>query len=336
MACGDRAMSQPTDRYARQMILPEIGSAGQAKIRAAHVLVVGAGGLGVPVVQYLVGAGIGRITLVDADRIETSNLHRQPIFGPYIGRFKAEAAADFAKVLNPEVRVDPHVAWLTPENAARLVADCDLALDCADSFAASYILSDYCKAAGKPLISASALGLAGYVGGFCGDAPSLRAVFPDLPQSTATCATAGVLGPLVGMIGMLQAQMALAHLTGLQPSPLGQMIRYDMQGFRTTSFRFDGAPEPEVAPFAFVSKADLTPNDLVIELRDSHEAPLPATPNAIRTTPEALRPTLADLPHDRRLVFACRSGLRAWRAGDLIRPDWHGDIALLADPPDPK
>lgn len=328
-------MSQDPDRYARQTILPEIGAAGQAKIAAAHVLVVGAGGLGVPVVQYLVGAGIGRITLVDADRIETSNLHRQPIFGPYIGRFKAEAAADFAKVLNPDVQVEPRVEWLTPANAKDLVAGCDIALDCADSFAASYILSDQCNAAGKPLIAASALGLSGYVGGFCGSAPSLRAVFPDLPQTTATCATAGVLGPLVGMIGMLQAQMALAHLIGLQPSPLGQMIRYEMQGFRTTSFRFDAAPEPETAPFAFVSATELRRSDLVIELRDIAEAPRPATPDAARRSPEALLADLPKLDPDRRIVLACRTGLRAWRAGDFIRPHWTGEIALLADPPPP-
>ena len=319
------------NRYARQVILPEIGAGGQARIGAAHLLVVGAGGLGVPVVQYLAAAGVGRITLVDPDSVEETNLHRQPIYGPYLGQPKAEAAARFARDLNPAVTVMPLVEWLTPDNAPGLVADADLVLDCADSFAVSYILSDCCLAAGKPLISASVLGLAGYVGGFCGGAPSLRAVFPDLPETLATCATAGVLGPVVGMFGLVQAQMALAVLVGLTPSPLGQLIRYEMQGFRSTSFRFDTAPEPD-ARFPFVARNSLRPGDFVVDLRDEAEAPRPAAPHARRLTVDAIGPNGPLPAPGQRAVFACRSGLRAWRAADRLRPHWPGEIALLADP----
>lgn len=320
-------------RYARQQILPEIGAVGQARIAAAHVLVVGAGGLGVPAIQYLAGAGIGRITLVDPDRVEETNLHRQPIYGAALGQPKARAAAGFLRALNPAVQVTPHVAWATPANAPAWVAAADLVLDCADSFAASYMLSDLCFAAGKPLISASALGLSGYVGGFCGGAPSLRAVFPDLPDSHATCASAGVMGPVVGMLGALQAQMALAVVLGLAPSPLGQLMRHDLRDYRSASFRFDGAPEPE-APHRFIARTDITPDDFVADLRDTTEAPRPAAPHARR-----LR--VADfgahgpLPAPgQRAVLACRSGLRAWRAADRLRAVWPGEIALLADPPD--
>ena len=140
-------------------------------------------------------------------------------------------------------------------------------LDCADSYAASYILSDTCLAQGKPLISASVLGLAGYVGGFCGGAPSLRALFPDAPDSGASCATAGVLGPVVGAVGAMQAQMALNLILGLQPSPLGQMIQYDGRTLRSTGFRFDDAPEPTRC-FRFVSASQLTADDQIIDLRD--------------------------------------------------------------------
>ena len=320
------------NRYARQMILPEIGAEGQARIGAAHLLVVGAGGLGVPAVQYLAAAGVGRITLVDPDIVEETNLHRQPIYGPHIGRPKAVAATEFAHALNPQVRVTPRVEWLTPDNAPGLAADADLVLDCADSFAVSYILSDCCLAARKPLISASVLGLSGYVGGFCGTAPSLRAVFPDLPDSLATCATAGVLGPVVGMFGLIQAQMALALLIGLTPSPLGQLLRYDMQGFRSTSFRFDNAPEPD-ARFPFIAKNTLRPGDFVVDLRDTAEAPQPAAPHARRLTVEDFGPAGPIPAPGQRAVFACRSGLRAWRAADRLRPHWPGEIALLADPP---
>ena len=320
-------------RYSRQMILPEVGAKGQARLAAAHVLVVGAGGLGVPVLQYLAGAGIGRITLVDPDRVEVTNLHRQPIYGPFLGQPKALAAAAFVHGLNPEVQVTPRVEWLTPATAPALVAGADLVLDCADSFAVSYTLSDTCLPAGKPLISASVLGLAGYVGGFCGGAPSLRAVFPDLPDSLATCATAGVLGPVVGMFGTLQAQMALAVLTGLTPSPLGQLVRHDMAGFRSSSFRFDGAPEPEDRPHCFVSREDLRPGDFVVDLRPEAEAPVPAAPHALRLLPEAFGPQGPPPAPGQRAVFACRTGLRAWRAADRLRPHWPGEIALLADIP---
>ncbi|MDT8345803.1 MAG: HesA/MoeB/ThiF family protein, partial [Thermohalobaculum sp.] len=160
-------------RYARQEVLAEVGPQGQARLGRAHVLVVGAGGLGVPVLQYLAGAGVGRITLVDPDVVSVSNLHRQPLYTTTdAGRPKAEVAADRLAALNPDCVVVPVTARLDPSNAPGLLAGVDVALDCADSFAAAYTLSDACHGAGVPLISASALGLAGYAGGFCGGAPS--------------------------------------------------------------------------------------------------------------------------------------------------------------------
>ena len=194
-------------RYARQIALPEVGPAGQDRLRAARVLVVGAGGLGVPVLHYLAGAGVGSITVVDGDRVEEANLHRQPLYRmDDLGRSKAEAAAQALRALNPDVVTQPQTRWLDPACAPDLVAEADVVLDCADTFAASLTLSDACRDADLPLISGSALGLTGYAGGFCGGAPSLRAVFPDLPQTAASCASAGVLGPVVAMIGAVQAQ----------------------------------------------------------------------------------------------------------------------------------
>ena len=331
MAAGD-GMMREAGRYDRQSILPQIGDAGQARLARAHVLVVGAGGLGVPVLQYLAAAGLGRITVIDPDRVELGNLHRQTIYGGQIGRFKAEAAADFIHRLNPEVEVRADTTWLGPQNADDLVVQADLILDCADSFAASYILSDSCIQAGRPLISASAQALGGYAGGFCAGAPSLRAVFPDLPDQLANCATAGVLGPVVGMIGCLQAQMALAVLLGMQPSPLGQLIRYEMRGFRLSSFRFDNAPEPAGPQHRFIARAELRPDDFAVELRAQNEAPQPFVPWARRLRAEDFG---ADGPcptPGQRAVFACRSGLRAWRAADRLRTIWPGEIALFADP----
>lgn len=316
-------------RYARQTILPQVGAEGQERLAAAHVLVVGAGALAVPVLQYLVGAGVGQITLVDGDVVAMSNLHRQPLYRMGdIGRPKVTAAAEAMAALNPEVTVTPCAEWLTPANAPALLAECDIALDCADTFAASLTLSDGALAQGKPLISASALGLSGYVGGFCGPAPSLRAVFPDLPQTAATCATAGVLGPVVGMIGAAQAQMALSVLLGLAPSPLGQLMIWDAANWRMSGFRFDGAPEPETLT-PFIAESQITPRDLVIDLRA--EAPAPFSPQACHVPPDAL-PDMPLPPDTSRIVLACRTGLRAHHAASTLRTRWPGEIALLALP----
>ena len=211
-----------TDRYARQAVLPEIGPAGQARLAAASVLVVGAGGLGCPVLQYLVGAGIGRLTIVDHDTVEETNLHRQPLYGMAdIGKLKAEAACSTLQRFNPQVRIDAVPARLTPQNVAALVADADIVVDAADSFAVTYMLSDVCHAAAKPLVSASVIGMTGYAGVFCGGGPSYRAVFPEVSVDGGTCATVGVIGTAVATVGSLQAHLTLHHLLGLEPAVLG-------------------------------------------------------------------------------------------------------------------
>ncbi|HSG56520.1 MAG TPA: HesA/MoeB/ThiF family protein [Paracoccaceae bacterium] len=315
-------------RYARQVILPQVGAEGQARLAAAHVLIVGAGGLGVPVLQYLCGAGLGRITLVDGDRIAAHNLHRQPLYRmDQVGQFKAGAAATAMAALNPEVTVNAVTAWLDPANAPALVARADLVLDCADTFAASLTLSDACMDAGKPLIAASALGLSGYAGGFCGPAPSLRALFPDLPDRGATCDTAGVMGPVVATIGAIQAQMALSSLLDLSPSPLGQLISFDAARWRFGGFRFDTAPEPAYS-LRFIAPAQIAADDLIIDLRTEEPAPFRADALHLGTDQGYTPP-----PGTSRVILACRTGLRAHHAGLALQSRWPGKIALLAVPP---
>jgi molybdopterin/thiamine biosynthesis adenylyltransferase len=315
------------NRYARQIILPDVGSEGQDRLRRANVLVVGAGGLGVPVLQYLVGAGVGTLTVIDGDTVSKSNLHRQPLYRMEdIGQPKAQAAAATLATLNPDVTLRPLRDWLTPENAPELVAAADVVLDCADTFAASLTLSDAALVAGKPFISASALGMRGYVGGFCGTAPSLRAVFPDLPRNAASCETAGVLGPVVAMIGSAQAQMALAVLLDLAPSPLGQMMIFDMASWRMSGFRFDTATEPEQSA-PFIAEGQISPDDLVVDLRTEAAAPFQAS--ALHLSIDAFAKHA--LPTSKtRIVLACRTGLRAHHASTALRDRWAGRIALLA------
>lgn len=314
-------------RYARQMILPEVGADGQARLAQAHVLVVGCGGLGSAVIPALAGAGVGRLTLMDYDLIDLSNLHRQTIYRTQdVGLPKVDCAARYARALNPDVQVDAVRLRLDARTASAAIQGVDLVIDAADSFAVSYILSDLCLAAGLPVISASVLGRGGYVGGFCGGAPSLRAVFPDLPESGATCATAGVMGPVVAMIGAMQAQMALSVLLGHRPSPLGQMMQVDMASYRVSTFRFDTAPEPEFA-LPFVHRDHLRPEDRVIELRTEAEAPALPCAWAKRIGADAI----ADLPpNGQRTVLVCRSGLRAWRAALILRAKGVEDLAILA------
>lgn len=315
-------------RYARQMILPDVGEAGQAKLAAAKVLVVGAGGLAAPVLPLLAGAGIGEITIIDGDTVSLSNLHRQTLFTEAdCGHPKAEVAAQRLTAQNSAIAVRAITDPLTPINAPALVTDADLILDCADNYAVSYLLSDLCLAAQKPLVSASVLGLGGYVGGFCATAPSLRALFPDAPDSGASCTTAGVLGPVVGMIGAMQAQMALNTLLDLKPSPLGQLFQLDAQTMRATSFRFETAPEPTTA-FPFVAASSLTSADTIVDLRDAIEAPTPAHPDAQRILPAHLAEQLT--PNATRLALCCQTGLRAWRAAETIKPIWPGEIVLVA------
>ena len=317
------------DRYARQVTVPGIGAEGQARIAAAGVTVIGAGGLAAPVLQYLAGAGLAGIRLVDPDRVELSNLHRQTLFREDdIGRCKAAAAARHLAGLNPGTAVVPVADRLDPANVDALCAGADVVLDCADSFAASYVLSDYCFDAGIPLVHASVTGLAGYAGTFCGGAPSLRAVFPDLPAQMGSCATEGVLGPVVGVIGAVQAQMALAAIAGLSPAPLGRMVTFDAASYRFGGFRFDTALEPTRA-HRFIAPTEITEADFTVDLRAPEEGPL-AVPHARRHGVAEIGPGGPLPAPGQRAVLCCRSGLRAWTAAEQLAAVWGGDIRLVA------
>jgi molybdopterin/thiamine biosynthesis adenylyltransferase/rhodanese-related sulfurtransferase len=319
------------DRYARQTVLPQVGAEGQRRLGAASVLVIGAGGLGCAVLQYLCAAGVGQLLILDHDRVEESNLHRQPLYRMSdIGAPKAIAAATAMTALNPQVRVEGTVERVTAANAADWVVRADIIVDAADSLALTYILSDECQLRSKPLVSASVLGLAGYVGAFCGGAPSYRAVFPEMPREAGSCAQTGVLGTAVGVMGTLQAHMTLALLLQLTPTVLGELLSVDFRTLRASGFSFATATEPETAPLRFIAPEHVREADVVVDLRSLTEAPESPFPGALRLGVEQVE--RAGLPHGRqaRVVLCCRSGIRAWRAAEALRRAGHTDLALIA------
>lgn len=316
-------------RYARQIAVADFGPTGQLRLQEARVLVIGAGGLASPVLQYLVGAGVGHIRLADHDTVSLSNLHRQTLFRETdVGAPKVEVARREMAALNPETTIEAIRVRFDPANAANLCECMSLVIDCADSFAASYVASDHCLRVGLPLISASVVGMDGYCGGFCADAPSLRAVFPDLPERPGRCDTDGVLGPSVGILGALQAQMAMSVLAGMLPSPLGQLVTFDARHGRFGGFRFEGAPEPIASP-GFITPQDIRADDLVVDLRGENEPGLVLHGSAKRAISDIEGPEFSHRRHN-RLVLACRSGLRAWLAADRLGPIWTGEVALIA------
>lgn len=321
-----------TDRYARQIVLPEVGPTGQARLGAAHVLVVGAGGLGCPVLYYLAAAGIGRLTVIDPDYVEESNLHRQPLYTMAdIGARKVDAARAVLLRLNPAIAVEALAQRLTAANATELVGLVDIVVDAADSLAVTYVLSDTCLQQHTPLISASAVGLAGYVGGFCAGAPSYRAVFPDMPARAASCRSAGMLGSLVGMFGSLQAQFVLQWVLGIQPSPLGRLASFDASRLAFGGFTFGAAAEAEDSPLRFIDAGSIAPDDLVVDLRGLHEAPVSPIPGALRFTGEQIDTFSAMYPPThRRVVLCCHSGLRAWQAGRRLQEQGFTELVLVA------
>lgn len=223
----ERAVPVKPD-YSRQMALKEVGEAGQAKLRNSRVLVIGCGGLGVPVLQYLGGAGVGRIGMVDGDTLEASNLHRQTLYALRdVGEHKAILAADRVRALNPEVDARAYTLRLTAANASELVSEYDLVIDCTDNFSTKFLLNDVCVRLGKPAIFSSVYQYEGQLqvvrpdrGGAC-----LRCVWPEATRDglVGNCAEAGVLGPVPGVFGSLQALEALKTLLDL-PGQLGNEL----------------------------------------------------------------------------------------------------------------
>jgi molybdopterin-synthase adenylyltransferase len=219
------------ERYSRQLVLPEWSGAAQERLKAATVIVVGAGALGSPAATYLVLAGVGRLGIVDEDVVELSNLHRQPLhFSPDVGRQKAENAALKLGVMNPEVAVDPYPVQLNAQNAHAIVMGADVVVDCSDTFATRYVVNDACCAQRVPLVEAGVLGFDGLVLSIRpGESACYRCAFPDEPPagSVPSCREAGVLGATSGIVGSIQALEAIKLLTGVGEPLTDRILQLD-------------------------------------------------------------------------------------------------------------
>lgn len=215
------------ERYARQLVLKEIGGQGQQALKRARVLIVGVGGLGAPVALYLAASGVGRIGLVDADEVALSNLQRQVLFGAGdVGKPKTAAAADHLNVLNPHVEIITHPVMLKAGNAASLIAGYDLVIDGTDDFETRFAVNAACVALGRPLISGAIARWSGQVGLFEGR-PCYRCLVPEPPPDAETCAAVGVVGALAGVIGSFMALEAVKRITGAGHTLAGRLLVYD-------------------------------------------------------------------------------------------------------------
>lgn len=228
-------------RYSRHILLPEVGGAGQAKLMGARVLIVGAGGLGAPMLLYLAAAGVGTIGVIDDDTVDLSNLQRQVIHTTgSVGRAKVDSAVEAVAALNPEVRIETHRTRLDAGNVMQILAGYDVVADGTDNFATRFLLNDACYLAGKTLVSAALLRFDGQLSTFkahLGDPhPCYRCIFrePPPPGMVPSCSEAGVFGAVAGAVGTLQATEVLKELLGIGDSLSGSLLMYDAL---STTFR---------------------------------------------------------------------------------------------------
>jgi adenylyltransferase/sulfurtransferase len=241
------------ERYARHIVLREIGGTGQAKLRRARVLVVGAGGLGSPLILYLAAAGIGALGIVDDDRVSLSNLQRQIAHATRdVGRPKTDSASDAARAINPGVAVETFPVRLTKDNALDLIARFDIVADGSDNFATRFLLNDACFFARRPLVSAAVTEFDGQLATYkaydrSGPYPCYRCLFPESPPpgTAPSCSETGVLGAAAGVMGTLQALEVIKEITGVGEGLAGKLLVYEALAARFRSVRVK--PDPACA-----------------------------------------------------------------------------------------
>jgi adenylyltransferase/sulfurtransferase len=343
-------------RYSRHLILPEVGLEGQRKIKAASVLMIGAGGLGSPLALYLAAAGIGRLGIVDFDVVDSSNLQRQIVHGTgSVGKPKLESARARIRDLNPGVEVEGHEARLTSENALELVRRYDVVVDGTDNFPTRYLVNDACVLVGRPNVYGSIFRFEGQASVF--DArvgPCYRCLYPDPPPPglVPSCAEGGVLGVLPGVIGVIQAIETLKLILGIGDTLVGRLVTFDAleMKFRELKLRKDpGCPicgeHPSIHELIdYEQFCGIVPDDqveaenarweigprevremqergedfLLVDVREPHEWEIARIPGATLIPLGSLPARLKELDTSRPIVLQCHVGQRSMRALEFL------------------
>ncbi len=337
-------------RYARHLMLPEVGQAGQERLKAASVLCVGAGGLGSPLLLYVAAAGVGRIGIVDGDVVELSNLQRQVIHGmDWLGQSKGRSAAHRLQERNPHCQVELHEQMLDRENALELIAGYDLVCDGSDNFPTRYLVNDACVLQGKPLIYGSVQRFDGQASVFnrTPESPNYRDLLPEPPpvEQVPSCAEAGVMGVMPGLIGLIQATEAIKLITGIGRSLDGRLLVVDAltMRFRELTLRRDpdrpaidglidyqqfcrptASPMDSISVIELKSLLDGSADDLVLlDVRNPAEAEVAVIPGAVLLplatikSGEAIE-RIRGLAESGRLYVHCKLGGRAAQAVELL------------------
>ena len=342
-------------RYARHLILPEVGLAGQERLKAASVICIGAGGLGSPLLLYLAAAGVGRIGIVDGDAVELSNLQRQVIHGSdALGHSKAKSAAARLHELNPHCRINVHDVMLDISNVMDLIDDYDVVCDGTDNFVSRYLINDACVLSGKPLIYGSVQRFEGQVSVFnCNpDSPNFRDLLPvpPLPGAIPSCSEAGVMGVMPGLIGLLQATETIKLITGIGRCLDGRLLVVDALSmrFRELTLRRDPDRAPireliDCAQFSGSATTEMDPSALetitvmelkvllerdagnvaLVDVRNPAEAEIVVIPSALLIplatieSGEAIE-QIRSLAEGRRLFVHCKLGMRSTKAAHLL------------------
>ncbi|MDQ2867594.1 MAG: molybdopterin-synthase adenylyltransferase MoeB [Verrucomicrobiota bacterium] len=359
-------VSAPDDsltRYARQIALPEVGLAGQKRLRAARVLCLGAGGLGSPAALYLAAAGVGTIGLVDADVVDLSNLHRQLLHGSSdVGRPKLDSARDRLREVNPSLHLETHQTRFTAANAADLVARYDLVIDGSDNLPTRYLSSDVCVWARKPNIYGAVHRFEGQLSVFAPHlgAPCYRCLFPDPPPADAipSCAEAGVLGAVPGLVGTLQALEAMKIILQYGEPLLGRLLHIDatQMRFREFSLRRDpscpvcgtkptitapidyeqfcraqtDARVPEISVTQLHERLQRNDKIALLDVREPYEFEIARLPDATLIPLGELPERFRELAAAQELVVLCKSGVRSARAVEFLRENGFRSALNLA------
>lgn len=352
---GADLTTEEVGRYSRHLLLPELGREGQRRLKNARVLVVGAGGLGSPVLLYLAAAGVGTIGVVDDDVVDASNLQRQVVHGTDdVGRPKVDSAAEAVARVNPLVRVERHHGRVTAGTALDLFAGYDLVLDGTDNFPTRYLVSDACVLAGLPLVWGSILRFDGQVSVFWAEhGPTYRDLFPvpPPPGSVPSCGEAGVLGVVCAMVGSVMAAEAVKLVTGSGEPLVGRLMVLDALAmtWRTLQVGRDpdaapvsslaahettGAGTQEQVPSVTAQElAGLLARDevVLVDVREADEREIVSIAGSVHVPLARFRSgeAVGDLPSDRPVVLHCKVGGRSAEALQLLRAAGRDDVRHL-------